>query len=84
MQALVTKEMNLATAINARAVCKTWKGLVKEADLEPLEAGQSEEEQELGRQSQQHLEEALRKENEVWTSAHSAAISQHLTRQTEV
>ena len=43
-QALVTKEMDVSTAMKARAVCKSWKRLVKEADLEPLEAGGSDAE----------------------------------------
>ena len=83
-QALVTKEMDLKTAMNARAVCRSWKRLTKEADLDPLEAGASAEEQALGRQGQQHLEEALALENQVWTPEHTTIISQHLTKQAEV
>ena len=80
----MTKEMDLKTAINARAVCKSWKRLTKEADLDPLEAGTSAEEQALGRQGQQHLEEALALEGQVWTPEHTAALSQHLNIQEEV
>ena len=83
-QALVTKEMDLNTAMNARAVCKSWRRLVKEADLEPLEAGASEQEKALGREGQQHLEEALAMENQVWTPQHTAKMTQHLTQQQEV
>jgi len=83
-QALVTKEMDLNTAMNARAVCKSWRRLVKEADLEPLEAGASEQEKALGREGQQHLEEALDLENQVWTPQHTAKMAQHLTQQQEV
>ncbi len=32
-QALVTKEMDLTTAMNARAVCKSWRRLVKASIL---------------------------------------------------
>ena len=80
----MTKEMDLQTAMNARAVCKSWKRLVQEAELDPLEAGASKEDQALGRQGQQHLEEALALENTVWTPEHTASIAQHLTKQQEV
>jgi len=76
--------MDLKTAMNARAVCKSWKRLTKEADLDPLEAGASAEEQALGRQGQQHLEEALALEVQVWTPEHTTALSQLLNMQEEV
>ena len=83
-QALVTKEMDLRSAMNARAVCKSWRRIVKEANLEPLEAGASEEEIALGRQGQQHLEEALALEEQVWTPQHTAMVANHLKKQEEV
>jgi len=70
--------------MNARAVCKSWKRLTKEANLEPLEAGTSAQEQLLGLLSQQHLEEALALEGQVWTPEHTAALSQHLILQEKV
>ncbi len=84
IMALVTKEMDMTTAMKARAVCKSWRRFVKEADLEPLETGASEQEKALGREGQQHLEEALALENQVWTPQHTAKIAQHLTHQQEV
>jgi hypothetical protein len=83
-QALVTKEMDVSTAMKARAVCKSWKRLVKEADLEPLEAGGSDAEKALGKEGQQHLEEALALEIQVWTPQHTDNISKHLSKQEEV
>ena len=38
----------------------------------------------LGRQGQQHLEEAFDLENQVWTPQHTAKIANHLSRQQEV
>jgi len=84
IMALVTKEMDMTTAMKARAVCKSWRRFVKEADLEPLETGASEQEKALGREGQQHLEEALAMENQVWTPQHTAKMTQHLTQQQEV
>ena len=52
--------------------------------LEPLEAGASKAEQEQGRECQQHLEEALRKEAELWTPQYQDQLSQHLSKQSEV
>jgi hypothetical protein len=82
--ALVMQKLDLKTAMNARAVCKSWRRLVKEADLEPLEAGCSQLEMARGRECQQRLEEALTLENQVWTAAHTAKLAQHLTRQQEI
>lgn len=83
IMALVTKEMDVSTAMKARAVCKSWKRLVKEADLEPLEAGGSDAEKALGKEGQQHLEEALALEIQVWTPQHTDNISKHLSKQEE-
>ena len=80
----MTKHMDLGTAMKARAVCTSWKRHVKEADLEPLEAGGSAHEIALGKQGQQHLEEALALENQVWTPQHTSLIAQHLSKQQEV
>ena len=84
IMALVTKEMDVGTAMKARSVNKSWKRVVKEANLEPLEAGASKAEQEQGRECQQHLEEALRKEAELWTPQYQDQLSQHLSKQSEV
>ena len=80
----MTKHMDLRTAMNARAVCTSWRRHVKEAELEPLEAGCSAQEIALGKEGQQHLEEALQLEKQVWTPQHTASIAQHLSKQTEV
>ena len=73
-----------ATDLLARSVNKSWKRVVKEANLEPLEAGASKAEQEQGRECQQHLEEALRKEAELWTPQYQDQLSQHLSKESEV
>lgn len=62
--------MDLGTAMKARAVCTSWKRHVREADLEPLEA--------------EHLEVALALENQIWTPQHTSLIAQHLSKQQEV
>lgn len=77
----VVEKMDLKTAINARAVCKSWRRLVKEADLEPLEAGCSEQERELGCADQQRLQEALDLENQVCTPTYIAKLAEHLANQ---
>ena len=81
---LVMQKMDQETAMNMRVVCKFWRSLVKEAKLEPLEAGCSEQQMKLGLENQQRLEEALALENEVWTAAHTANLAQHLTNQEEI
>ena len=68
----------------ALSMNNSWKRVVKEASLEPLEAGASKAEQEQGRECQQHLEEALRKEAELWTPQYQDELSQHLSKQSEV
>ena len=78
---LVMKEMDLKTAMNARAVCTWWRRLVKEADLEPLEAGCSKQERKLGCADQQHLQEALDLENQVCTPKYIAKLAEHLAHQ---
>ena len=84
VMALVTKHMDLQTAMNARAVCTSWKRHVKEAELEPLEAGCSAQAIALGKEAQKHLEEALELEKQVWTPQHTASIAQHLTWQAAI
>jgi len=84
IMALVVKEMDLNTAKNARAVCRSWRRFVKEAKLEPLEAGCSEQQRKLGLENQQRLEKALALENQVYTAEFMAKIAQHLTQQQEI
>lgn len=82
--ALVMKEMDLQTAMNARAVCKSWRRYIKQADLEPLEAGCSEQEKAQGRECQRLLQEARALENQVWSPEHTAKLAKHLTNQNEI
>lgn len=84
VMAVVIKQINLETAMNVRAVCKSWCMLVKDAKLEPLEAGYSKEEMARGIQRQKDLEQALVQENEVWTSAYTRKLAQYLERQEEI
>jgi hypothetical protein len=81
---LVIEEMDLNTAILARAVCNSWRLSVKDAGLEPLEAGCTEPQMVLGHQSQKRLEQALALEEEVWTAAHIAKLAEYLKRQKEI
>ena len=79
--AMILKYMDLRNATKARAVCQSWLRLVKEADLEPLEAGCSKQQRKLGLENQQRLEAALALKNQVWTAAHTAKLALHLTNQ---
>jgi hypothetical protein len=82
--ALVIEEMDLKTAMKARAVCKSWRTVVKEAGLEPLEAGCTMQQVVLGLESQKRLEQALTQENEVYTPAYTAKLTEYLAKQTEI
>lgn len=81
---LVMKQIDQETAMMVRVVCTLWRTSVKEAKLEPLEAGCSEQQRKLGLENQQRLEKALALENQVWTAAHTANLAQHLTNQEEI
>lgn len=81
IMALVVKEMDLNSILNARAVCKSWRRFVQDANLNPLEAGCSEQQRKLGLENQQRMEAAFAQENQVWTAAHTAKLAQHLTKQ---
>jgi hypothetical protein len=65
-------------------VCKSWRKSVKDAGLEPLEAGCKQKEMARGRECQKDLEEALARENQVWTAELTAKMAQHLTDQQEI
>jgi hypothetical protein len=82
--AVVIKEMDLETAMKARVVCKSLRRWVKDAGLEPLEAGCEQKEMARGRECQKDLEEALALENQVWTAKLTAEMAQHLTHQQEI
>jgi len=80
----VFTKMDLATAMDARAVCKLWRQCCKVAGLEPLEAGVSEEQKKRGLQEQLLLENAFEQERTVWTEQHALEIANHLTNQSEI
>lgn len=81
IMALVMKEMDLNTILNARAVCKSWRRFVQDANLNPLEAGCSEQQRKLGLENQQRMEAGFAQESQVWTTAHTAELAQYLTNQ---
>lgn len=82
--AVIMQEMDLDTAMKARVVCKSWRDLVEDAGLQPLEAGCSQKEMARGRKCQKDLQEALAQENNVWTAELTAKMAQHLTDQQEI
>lgn len=84
IMALVIEKMDLKTAMKARAVCKLWRGVVKEGGLEPLEAGCTKQQVVRGPESQMRLEQELTQEEEVYTPAYTAKLTEYLTKQKEI
>jgi len=80
----VFTKMDLATAMDARAVRKLWRQCCKVAGLEPLEAGVSEEQKKRGLQEQLLLNQAFEQEMTVWTEQHALKIANHMTNQSEI
>ncbi|EKX42938.1 hypothetical protein GUITHDRAFT_140808 [Guillardia theta CCMP2712] len=84
IMALVMKFMDMNTALNARLVCKSWKKLVSDANLQPLEANLKGEELQTGLDAQSLLLTNRRLENNIWTQSHACSMRTHLSRQETV
>ena len=82
--ALVMKFMDMNTALNARLVCKSWKKLVSDANLQPLEANLKGEELQTGLDAQSLLLTNRRLEDNIWTQSHACSMRTHLSRQETV
>ena len=74
----------LSAALKARCVCVAWKRLVKEAGLEPLEAGVSLIATIHGMQQQKNLLAMFRAERALYTTSYQVAKRQFLRSQDEV
>eukprot|EP00960_Hanusia_phi_P010264 300102-Hanusia_phi.AAC.1 len=82
--AQVIKFLDMGTALKARAVCRSWKKLVSDANLHPLEANMRGEELQTGLDAQSLLLTNKRLENNIWTEEHSCALGTYLSRQETV
>ncbi len=74
----------LQTALVVRTVCRDWRTAIREAGLEPLEAGKHGQERALGRLAQRRLAAALVREDVAWSDAHATAVARGVARQTEI
>ena len=79
----VLQFLDMENALRCREVCSRWKRCVAAVGLEPLESGKSGEEVEAGRQEQQLLRAALRREGELWADEEHARIFRMLSNDLE-